>query len=385
MKIPFGLPSIGKEEKNIVKNVLSQPILAHGNQTKKFENSFKKFTKSNYALSTSSCTAGMHLFYLSIGVKKGDEIILPTQTHVATAHAIEAVGGKPIFVDSNFLTGNIDVDEIEKKITKKTKVITVVHFVGIPANMIEICKIARKYKLYVLEDCALSLGSRIKNIHTGLWGDAGVFSFYPVKHITTGEGGMIISKNSKLEKKIKSLKSLGIDKNFLDRNTPGLYDCKSFGLNLRMSEINSAIGNVQIKKIPKILELRALNFKYLKQKLDQFGKSIKIIQNQNKFFSSSNYCLVMVLREKKLYSNRKKIIKFLNNSGIGTSIYYPHPVSHMSYYKRKYNIKKNSFINAQEISNNSISLPIGPHLTKKKLDYIYKKLKIIFFQLLKNK
>ena len=385
MKIPFGLPFIGKEEKNIVKNVLSQPILAHGNQTKKFENSFKKFTKSNYALSTSSCTAGMHLFYLSIGVKKGDEIILPTQTHVATAHAIEAVGGKPIFVDSNFLTGNIDVDEIEKKITKKTKVITVVHFVGIPANMIEICKIARKYKLYVLEDCALSLGSRIKNIHTGLWGDAGVFSFYPVKHITTGEGGMIISKNSKLEKKIKSLKSLGIDKNFLDRNTPGLYDCKSFGLNLRMSEINSAIGNVQIKKIPKILKLRALNFKYLKQKLDQFGKSIKIIQNQNKFFSSSNYCLVMVLREKKLYSNRKKIIKFLNNSGIGTSIYYPHPVSHMSYYKRKYNIKKNSFINAQEISNNSISLPIGPHLTKKKLDYIYKKLKIIFFQLLKNK
>ena len=385
MKIPFGLPFIGKEEKNIVKNVLSQPILAHGNQTKKFENSFKKFTKSNYALSTSSCTAGMHLFYLAIGVKKGDEIILPTQTHVATAHAIEAVGGKPIFVDSNFLTGNIDVDEIEKKITKKTKVITVVHFVGIPANMIEICKIARKYKLYVLEDCALSLGSRIKNIHTGLWGDAGVFSFYPVKHITTGEGGMIISKNSKLKKKIKSLKSLGIDKNFLDRNTPGLYDCKSFGLNLRMSEINSAIGNVQIKKIPKILELRALNFKYLKQKLDQFGKSIKIIQNQNKFFSSSNYCLVMVLREKKLYSNRKKIIKFLNNSGIGTSIYYPHPVSHMSYYKRKYNIKKNSFINAQEISNNSISLPIGPHLTKKKLDYIYKKLKIIFFQLLKNK
>ena len=385
MKIPFGLPFIGKEEKNIVKNVLSQPILAHGNQTKKFENSFKKFTKSNYALSTSSCTAGMHLFYLSIGVKKGDEIILPTQTHVATAHAIEAVGGKPIFVDSNFLTGNIDVDEIEKKITKKTKVITVVHFVGIPANMIEICKIARKYKLYVLEDCALSLGSRIKNIHTGLWGDAGVFSFYPVKHITTGEGGMIISKNSKLEKKIKSLKSLGINKNFLDRNTPGLYDCKSFGLNLRMSEINSAIGNVQIKKIPKILELRALNFKYLKQKLDQFGKSIKIIQNQNKFFSSSNYCLVMVLKEKKLYSNRKKIIKFLNNSGIGTSIYYPHPVSHMSYYKRKYNIKKNSFINAQEISNKSISLPIGPHLTKKKLDYIYKKLKIIFFQLLKNK
>ena len=385
MKIPFGLPLIGKEEKNIVNKVLSQPILAHGKQTREFETNFKKFTNANYALSTSSCTAGMHLFYMAVGIKKGDEIILPAQTHVATAHAIEAVGAKPIFVDSILSTGNIDVNKLKNAITKKTKVITVVHYVGIPANMIEVCKIAKKYGLYVLEDCALSLGAKINNIHTGLWGDAGGFSFYPVKHITTGEGGMIISKNSKLKKKIISLKSLGINKNFLDRKTPGLYDCKSFGLNLRMSEINSAIGKIQIKKIPKILKSREENFKYLKSKLESLNENIQVIQNQNKFFISSNYCLIILFKEKKLYSNRQKIINFLNKVGIGTSIYYPHPVSHMFFYKKKYNINQKLFINAQEISNNSISLPVGPHLNKKKLDYIYNKLKIVIFQLLENK
>ena len=142
----------------------------------------------------------MQLFYLANNIKKDDEVILPAQTHEATAHAIEAVGARPIFVDTDNTTGNIDIKKIEKAISKKTKVITVVHFVGIPVDMVSVCKIAKKYNLLVLEDCALSLGSKIKNIHTGLWGDAGVFSFYPVKHMTTGEGGMIISKNDKIKK-----------------------------------------------------------------------------------------------------------------------------------------------------------------------------------------
>lgn len=373
MKIPFGLPIIGKEEKKIVNKVLSQPVLAHGNETKKFENEFKKFTKARFALTVSSCTAGMHLFYLANNIKKGDEVILPAQTHVATAHAVEAVGAKPVFVDSDKNTGNIDIKKIEKAITKKTKVITVVHFIGIPTNMIEVCKIAKKYKLLVLEDCALSLGAKIKKKHTGLYGDAGVFSFYPVKHITTGEGGMIISKNDKLKKKLIKLKSLGINKNFLDRKTPGLYDCNSFGLNLRMSEINSAIGKIQIKKIAPILKSRKRNFNYLCSKLKNL-RSIKVLFNRNTNFESSNYCLIIIFKLKKLVVSRQKIIKKLNNSGIGTSIYYPHPVPIMSYYKKKYNYSKKLFLNASEISNNSISLPVGSHLNLRKIDYIFSSL-----------
>jgi perosamine synthetase len=379
MYIPFGLPTIGAQEKKLVNKVLSQPILAHGKQTKEFELEFKKFTNAKYALTTSSCTAGMHLFYMANNIKDGDEVIMPAQTHVATAHAIEAVGAKPIFIDSDNKTGNIDIKKIENAITKKTKVITVVHFVGIPVNMIEICKIAKKYNLLVLEDCALSLGAKINNIHTGLWGDAGVFSFYPVKHITTGEGGMIISKDKKLKKKLAKLKSLGINKNFNDRKTPGLYDCDSFGLNLRMSELNSAIGKIQLKKIKSILNLRKKNFNYLSSRL-KYLNSIRVIKNNEKNLKSSNYCLVIILKNKILVNNRNEIIKYLNKKGIGTSIYYPNPVPYMSFYKKKYKLPNNLFLNAKEISNDSISLPIGPHLNQKKLNFIFLNLKKIISQ-----
>ena len=383
MKIPFGLPIIGMREKKIVNKVLSQPILAHGKQTKEFEEEFRKFTKAKFSLTTSSCTAGMHLFYLANNIKNDDEVILPAQTHVATAHAIEAVGARPIFVDTDNTTGNIDIKKIEKAISKKTKVITVVHFVGIPVDMVSVCKIAKKYNLLVLEDCALSLGSKIKNIHTGLWGDAGVFSFYPVKHMTTGEGGMIISKNDKIKKKLIKLKSLGINKNFLDRKTPGLYDCDSFGLNLRMSEINSAIGKVQIRKIKPILKTREKNFRYLCAKLKSIS-DIQVLENIQKNSKSSNYCLVALLIHKRLYKNREKIIKHLNKKGVGTSIYYPHPVPHMSFYKKKYNYSLNLFPNSKKISDKSISFPVGSHLNKKKINYIYLNLKKIVSNLTKR-
>tara|TARA_B100000941_G_scaffold283571_1_gene253244 strand:- start:1330 stop:2481 length:1152 start_codon:yes stop_codon:yes gene_type:complete len=381
MKIPFGLPIIGAKEKKIVSKVLSQPILAHGKQTKEFEEEFRKFTKAKFALTTSSCTAGMHLFYLANNIKKGDEVILPAQTHVATAHAIEAVGARPIFVDIDNKTGNIDVKKIERVISNKTKVITVVHFVGIPVDMLSICKIAKKYNLLVLEDCALSLGSKINNVHAGLWGDAGIFSFYPVKHMTTGEGGMIISRNDKIKKKLIKLKSLGINKTFLDRKTPGLYDCDSFGLNLRMSEINSAIGKVQIKKIKSILKARKKNFSFLCDKLKRISY-IQVLENIQKNSKSSNYCLVVLLKKKKLYENREKIIKYLNKKGIGTSIYYPHPVPHMSFYKKKYNYSLNLFPKSKEISDNSISFPVGSHLNKKKINYIFLNLKKIMSKLM---
>ena len=147
------------------------------------------------------------------------------------------------------------IQKNRKKITKKTKAICVVHFLGIPADMIKIKAIAKRKKLFLLEDCALSLGG-YNNTHTGLLGDAGVFSFYPAKHITTGEGGILITKNKKLFNKIKLLKSLGINKTFLERKTPGIYDAIEVGFNYRMSEIHASIGLIQIKKIKKFINLR---------------------------------------------------------------------------------------------------------------------------------
>lgn len=369
--IPFGKPIINYGEFRAVNKVLKSGKYVHGKKSVEFENNFKFFTKSKFAVTVSSCTAGMHLFYFINGIKKGDEVILPAQTHVATAHAIELVGAKPIFVDSELQTGNLDISKIERLITKKTKAISIVHFLGIPVDMIAIKKIAKKYKLLLLEDCALALGSKVSKKHVGLFGDAGVFSFYPVKHITSAEGGMVITNNKKLAEKIKSVKAFGVDKNYNQRNFPGKYDVKELGFNYRMSEIHASIGVEQMKKLNFFLKQREKNFLYLFNALNK-NKNFFIISNKNKKILSSNYCMSIIL--KKNNYNRTSIIKNLNKNGIGTSIYYPKPVPLMSYYKKKYNYKNSEFKNALKISERSISFPVGPHLKKSDLNSMIKKI-----------
>ena len=378
-KIPFGKPIVSNLEFNSVVKVLKSGKYVHGLKTIEFEKSFKRFTGAKFTVSISSCTAGMHLFYLSLGLKKGDEVIVPAQTHVATAHAVEIVGAKPIFVDCECKTGNIDINKIEEKITKKTKAIVVVHFVGIPVDMIEIMRLAKRYKLAVLEDCALALGSKIKGKHVGLFGDAGVFSFYPVKHITSAEGGMLITNNKKIFENIKSKKAFGVDKSYNQRDFPGKYDVRELGLNYRMSEIHAAIGLEQMKKVKNFLKVRKKNFGFLIKKFKKF-KQIAVIKNSNKSFTSSNYCLSIVFNKKNL-SKRTKIIKFMNKKGLGTSIYYPKPVPLMSYYKKKYKLKSSDFKNALKISDQSIALPVGPHVNNKNLNFIEKIVKESFIVL----
>jgi len=283
------------------------------------------------------------------------------------------VGAKPIFVDCELKTGNIDINKIEKKISKKTKAIVVVHFLGIPVDMIKINKIANKYNLSVLEDCALAVGSKIKDKHLGLYGDAGVFSFYPVKHITSAEGGMLITNNKKIFNKIKSKKAFGVDKSYNQRDYPGKYDVKDLGLNYRMSEVHAAIGLEQMKKVKNFLQIRKKNFNLMYKKLKNL-KEIFILKNNDKSFISSNYCLSIIFKKRNIFK-RTKVINFLNKNGLGTSIYYPKPVPLMSYYKKKYKYKVKDFKNASTISEQSIALPVGPHVSIKNLNFISKKVK----------
>ena len=247
IQYPFGSPLINSKEINNVSRVLKSKILVHGQQTINFENKFKEFTKAKYAIAVSSCTAGMHLFYNAVGIGNGDEVIVPAQTHLATAHAVELNGAKAVFVDANLNTGNIDIEKIEEKITKKTKAICIVHYLGLPVDIKKVKKIALKHDLYIVEDCALALGAKYYNKHVGTIGDVGVFSFYPVKHITTAEGGMMILNNKALSKKIRLLRAFGVNKNFGQRKLPGIYDCEYLGFNYRMSEIHAAIGLEQLK------------------------------------------------------------------------------------------------------------------------------------------
>lgn len=366
--IPFGRPMIGDKERKAVDKVLQGPILTHGKNVKEFENKFAQYTSSKNALAVASCTAALHLAYFYAGIEKGDEVIVPAQTHVATAHTVELLGGKAIFIDSELETGNLDVNQIEDKITKKTKVLTVVHYLGMPVNMIKIKKIAKEYDLFLVEDCALSLGAYLNGVHTGNFGDIGCFSFYPVKHITTGEGGMVISNNEDISSHINKDRAFGIDRQIQERKTPGIYDVQSLGFNYRMNELQAAMGIEQLKKVDDFLKIRKNNFERLYNGLKEI-KDIILFRSSHDGFQSSYYCLEFVLKDN-LGKKRYEIINELNNKGVGTSVYYPGPVPLMSYYKNKYNYNESSFPNATKISKLGIALPVGPHIGLKEIDYI---------------
>ena len=366
--IHFGRPIIGEEEKNAVLNVLDSPILVHGPRSKEFENSFAAYTKAPHAVSVSSCTAALHLSYFYLKLKAGDEVIVPAQTHNATAHAVEFCGAKPVFVDAEIKTGNIDIDQIEPLITERTKAISIVHFLGMPVNMDRINEIAEKYGLFVVEDAALAIGTYYKGVHAGLLGDVGCFSFYPIKHITTAEGGMLITRNEEIATGITRQRAFGVDRTQGERKIPGIYDVTMLGYNYRMNEIQAALGIEQVKRMNEFLKQRKLNYERLYDGLKEIDE-IFLFQSSHGDYQSSYYCLSMLLNES-LVKKRFEIVDYLKGHGVGTSVYYPHPVPHLTYYNEKYGYSEETYPVAAMISNSSIALPVGPHLNIEDMDYI---------------
>lgn len=368
-EIPFGRPWIDNDDSKAVLEVLQGHILTHGPKCKQFEKMFSEFIQGGYSVTTSSCMASLHLSSIYFGIQDGDEVIVPAQTHVATVHAVDIMGAKPVFIDCELETGNIDLNILESKITSKTKAISLVHFAGIPVEMDKLCEITSKHNLYVIEDCALAVGAFYKGKHVGLWGDVGCFSFYPAKHITTGEGGMLISKDEKTAKNIANYRAFSVDRSFSERKIPGVYDVTGVGLNYRMSEMQAALGCTQVKKLSEILKRRSENFLYLK---DLFSKDnrLYILDSKNKDSHNSHYCLVLILKEN-LASNRNNIIIKLTENNIGCSVYYPQPVPRMAYYQKKYQTNPDDYKNATIISDCSIALPVGPHLDQGDMNLIY--------------
>jgi len=367
--IPFGKPVIGDEEKNAVRQVLSGPTLTHGPLVKEFEAVFAGYTGAEYAIAVSSCAAALHLAYLSLGLSPGDEVIVPAETHVATAHTVELVGAKPVFVDAEKDTGNIDIDQIEAHITERTRAIAVVHYLGMPVNMHRVIDIARKHGMFVVEDCALAIGTYLDGVHAGLYGDVGCFSFYPVKHITTAEGGMVLTKTKELGEKISRQRAFGIDRNIVsERNIPGIYDVQGIGLNYRLNEIGAALGIEQMKRVDGFLQKRKENYEALKAGLMTINE-VEFLQSSHDGYQSSCYCQAIILKEP-LSEKRFEIVNYLNKHGVGTSVYYPRPVPHMTYYKDKYGYSDSSFPVASRISGNSIALPVGPHVSSEDINYM---------------
>ena len=359
LDIPFGRPYIDDAERAAVMEVLNGHVLTHGPKCHEFEDGFANFMGGGTAITTSNCMASLHLSWIDLGVGPGDEVLLPATTHVATAHAAALTGAKPVFVDSDLATGNMRLDDLAAKITPRTKGIGVVHYVGIPVDMVKVIALAEKHDLPVVEDCALAVGARIDDTHVGLFGHTGCYSFYPVKHITCGEGGMLVSKDPETVKRIADFRAFNYDRTNVPK-VPGLYDVKGLGMNYRMSEMQAAMGCVQLTKIDNILARRKANFERLKAGVDAIP-GVRLLDSTEARLQQSHYCAI-ALFEGDLGPRRNDIALALNARGIGTSVYYPQPVGRLSVYAKMYGYDAAGFPGATVMADHTIALPCGPHL-----------------------
>ena len=265
--------------------------------------------------------------------------------------------GSPIFVDIDIETGCIDPKLIEEKITEKTKVIIVVHFIGLPCDMASINAVAEKYNIDVIEDSATALGAKHNNKFAGSLGKLGCFSFYPTKHITSLEGGMLTTDDDHVAAKVRSQRAFGYDKGLGERQIAGVYDIASLGWNYRMSEGHAAVGNVQLMKLPDFLEQRKKNAERLVAELCKIS-GLSVMPLVHKQSHSSWYCVNIMVSEK-LTKSRNELVGLLNAEGIGTSVHYPVALPHSKYYFQKYPIAKANFHRRNTWPQTQYRFPVG--------------------------
>lgn len=362
--IPITKPTIGEEEVDAVKKVVKSGFLVKGKKVSEVEELLANRFGRKYVIMLSSGTASLNTALTVLGLGKGDEVITTPFTFVATANAINYVGAKVIFADINPETYNISPDEIEKKITKKTKAIIAVDLFGYPADYSEIKRMARKSRLYLIEDAAQAHGSMYKGKPAGSFGDMSVLSFYGSKIVTSGEGGAILTNSKSHYEKIQAYQSHGISKN-------NHYHYLSVGYNFLPTDIQAAILVEQLKKLDEFVSLRNKAAGYYSKRLKGVeGIKLPVIENGRKHAFS---CYTIGIRSG--FGRRDDALKKLNDRGVGARVYYPIPLHLQLVFKKLgYNFKKGGFPNAELVSKEVISLPIFPTITKKEQDYVVEKL-----------
>jgi len=327
-KIPINKPSITQKEIEYVYDAISN---GWGERCydyiNKFENDFAKYQKSKYALATSSCTGAIHLALMAMGVKEGDEVIVPEITWIASAEPILYIGATPIFVDVLEDSWCIDPQKIKEAITPKTKVIIVVHLYGNVANMDEIIEIAKQNNILILEDAAEGLGSEYKGKKCGSIGDVGVFSFHGTKTITTGEGGMLVTNNETIYKKAKVLNDHGRNSEDPD-NKP--YWMRDYGYKYKMSNIEAAIGCAQIERIGELVSKKRQIFQWYKEEL----RELKLQMNIEQDFALNSYWLPTVIFKDNF--NRDDFFKECKENGIDSRPFF-YPLSYLPMFESNIN------------------------------------------------
>lgn len=349
-------PQIDSKEINAVIKVLKSGNLAQGKIVEEFENSFAKFIGVKHAVAVANGTLALHLAVLSLGLKEGDEVITSPFSFIASSNCLAYVGAKPVFVDINPDDFGLDVSQIESKITKKTKAILPVHLYGLPNNMSDILKIAKKHKLFVIEDACQAHGAMYKNKKAGTIGDVGCFSFYPTKNMTSGEGGMLTTNNSKIAELARLFRNHGQSKR---------YYHSMLGFNFRMTEIHAAIGIEQLKKLNKFNARRITNANYLTKRLSKIPGITPPAVFKDRTHVYHQYTIKV---EKPFALTRNQLAEKLHSKGIGSGTYYPVLIPEQESFN--YLKFKGKTPVAKDITAKVLSLPVHPGLTKKELDTI---------------
>lgn len=371
-RIPLFDLNFGKEEEEAVLEVLRSKWISMGDKTTEFERDFAKIIDAKHALAMTNCTAALHLALVILDIRPGDEVIVPSFTFVATANAVKYVGATPVFADITSLEDlTISPEDIEKKITDKTKAIMVMHYGGFACNMDKIMSIALKYNLKVVEDAAHSPAATYKGRYLGTIGDVSAFSFFANKNISTAEGGMLVTKDDNLAEKAKLMRSHGMTSMSYERfkGHATNYDVLELGYNYRLDNIRSALGVAQLKRLAEdIKRRRVLVGRYIENLNGINGLIIPFMSKQEE---STNYIFPVILARSCPIA-REEVRNRLSEIGIQTSFHYPsaHEFSIYSKYHAKLPL-------TEYAARREITLPLYYSMTLEQVDYVSDSLKRI--------
>ncbi|MEO6203257.1 MAG: DegT/DnrJ/EryC1/StrS aminotransferase family protein [Nitrospirales bacterium] len=368
--LPFHVPDIGEEEIQSVVETLRSGWLTTGSKTKQFEAEFAQRVEARHAVALNSCTAALHLALEAVGVTQGDEVIVPTMTFAATAEVVHYFKAKPVLVDCQTDTLNIDVDQLEKAISPKTKAIIPVHYAGQPCEMDRILEIARVHQLKVIEDAAHALPARYRGRMVGTLGDITCFSFYSTKTITTGEGGMATTENAEWAERMRILSLHGISRDAVNRYTPEgtwYYEICYPGYKYNLTDIAAALGIPQLHKCDRFGTIRK---RYATLYNEGFEEIPEItVPHVADDVEHAWHLYVIQLDLERLRIGRNEMIDLLKKQGIGTSVHFI-PLHLHPYYRDNYGYLPNNFPVASSVFERIISLPIYPKMTEVDIQYV---------------
>ncbi len=357
--LPYGRQWIDDEDIASVVEVLKTDWITQGPKVDEFERTIAEYCDAKYAVAVSSGTAALHAACAVAGISKGDEAITTPLTFAATANAVVYCGGKPVFADIREDTLNIDVDEILKKLSPRTKAILPVDFAGYPADLDEIRAIAEEKKLVVIEDACHALGAEYRGREIGSLCDMTILSFHPVKHITTGEGGMILTNNKGFYDKLRIFRHHGITKNNPDKG-PWYYEIHNPGYNLRLTDFQCALGISQMKKLDRFVTRRREIAARYNQAFAGMKELVTPIEAED--VKAAYHIYVIQLRTELLKVGRKAIFEALRAEGIGVNVHYM-PLHLHPYYQKEFGFREGDYPKAEKYYERAITLPIFPKMS----------------------